>query len=122
MLRASARAWPANGAVEPPLPREAKSYAASACSTLSMPATSSSSVIRKPIVFWMTMPMTQRNDEREGQDGDGADDLAPQLVDAAAVEQAVDAGRGVRGGEEADRERADEPPTRWTPTTSSESS
>src|SRR3954466_15997385 len=56
VLRASACAWPTTD-VPPPVPSDAKSYAVSACSTLSMPATSSSSVIRKPIVLWMTVPM-----------------------------------------------------------------
>src|SRR3954471_7298748 len=60
VLRASACAWPTRDVAPPPLPpSEAKSYAVSACSMLSMPATSSSSVIRKPIVFWITVPMIQ---------------------------------------------------------------
>ena len=58
-----------------------------------MPVTSSSSVIRKPIVFWMTMPMTSVRTKENTQDGERTDDLPPELVDAAAVEQAVDAGR-----------------------------
>ena len=50
----------------------------------------------------------QGKDEREGEDGERADDLAPELVDAAAVEQAVDTRRGLSGGEEADQDRAHE--------------
>ena len=40
--------------------------------------------------------MTRVSDEGDDQHGEGTDGLTPQLVDAAAVEQAVDAGRGRR--------------------------
>src|SRR6476469_4581488 len=45
-------------------------------------------------------------DERERQHRAGRDGLPPELVDATAVEQAVDAGRGLIGGQDADEQGA----------------
>ena len=39
----------------------------------------------------------QRKDEGERQDGEGTDDLTPELVEPPAVEEAFDAGGGVCG-------------------------
>ena len=52
--------------------------------------------------------MTKREDAAVEQHGEGADGLAPQLVETAAVEQPVDAGRSCRGGQEADGQGAPE--------------
>src|SRR5690606_26093157 len=50
----------------------------------------------------------ERHDERVDHHGDRTDDLAPQLVDPAAVEQAGDGGGRARVGEQADEDGAHE--------------
>ena len=52
--------------------------------------------------------MTQGEHEAVDQHGQRADDLAPELVDAATVEQAVDPAGAALGGEEADGDGAPE--------------
>ena len=75
-----------------------------------------------PIVFLMANAIDERDDERIGHHRTGGDRLPPQLVEAAAVEQAVE----LLGMPSLARKPISRvpmtPPTRWTPTTSSESS
>ena len=64
----------------------------------------------------------QRDDDRVPHDGDARDRLVDELGRAAAVEEAVDAAGAEVASKEADQQVPTRPPTRWTPTTSSESS
>ena len=59
-------------------------------------------------MYLIAKPITRVSDEGVDEHREGAHGLAPELVEAAAVEQAVDAGRGRRRGEEADRDGAQE--------------
>ncbi len=70
----------------------------------------------------MTKARIVRDDERVAQHRERADRLLAQLVDAAAVEQPVHAGRDAVVAKKPTSRVPTRPPTRWTPTTSSESS
>ena len=82
-----------------PVPMPLNVYADSACSVESMPSASSSSLIRKPMVFWMRKPMIEREHEGVGEHGERGDGLLEQQVEPATVEQpglAVGARLGAR--------------------------
>ena len=61
-----------------------------------------------PIVFLMAKAMMKAIDERVDHHRAGGDRLPPQLVEAAAVEQAVGLVRHAVAGEEADQQGADD--------------
>ena len=84
------------------------SYAASRCNLASMPVSSSSGATRMPIVFLMAKAMMNATTNEYDHHGTRGDRLPPQLVEAAAVEQAVDLVRHAVAGEEADQQGADD--------------
>ena len=87
-----------------------------------MPATSSSSVTRMPIVLSMSLARIAGDDEGVGQDREDTGGLLAELVEAAAVEEALDVGLALPVAKKPTSREPTTPPTRWTPTTSRESS
>ena len=84
------------------------SYAASRWKVASMPAFSSSGEMRMPIVFLMREGDDVSDDERVDHHRSRRHGLPPELVESAAVEQAVCRVRHAVAGEEADQQGADD--------------